>query len=264
MHCSLDLRRIGAVVCCPRSVSLCRMQLPEARLGPSVRRGFGAERPSWLRGHGWGLGAEGLLAPNPASPRRKTRGEWVSAAETPSKAAGPGSQGQLYPLCPMESVGPGPKKACVAFWIRGTLGLWIAARGDFRFAECSCQKLVLGVPCDGASALSGQAGSGGMAGAWAQNFFARPILLPHEGEPVGRRFWRPKTPSKAAGLWQPGAALPCVALWRAEGRGRKRLALLSRSEARWGCGLLPEESFPLQNAAARSSFGAFRVMGPRR
>ena len=40
------------------------MQLPEARLGPSVRRGFGAERPSWLRGHGWGLGAEGLLAPN--------------------------------------------------------------------------------------------------------------------------------------------------------------------------------------------------------
>ena len=182
----------------------------------------------------------------------------------PAKQQGPGSQGQLYPLCPMESVGPGPKKACVAFWIRGALGLWFAARGDFRFAECSCQKLVLGVPCDGASALSGQAGSGGMAGAWAQNFFARPILLPHEGEPVGRRFWRPKTPSKAAGLWQPGAALPCVALWRAEGRGRKRLALLSGSEAHWGCGLLPEECFPLQNAVLRSSFWAFGATGPRR
>ena len=151
--CSLDLRRIGAVVCCPRRVSLCRMQLPEARLGPSVLRGLGAERPSWLRGHGWGLGAEG---------------------------------------------------------------------------------------------------------------FARPILLPHEGEPVGSGFRAPETPSKAAGPREPGAAPPCFALWRAEGRGRKRLALLSRSEARWGCGLLPEETFPLQNAAARSSFGAVGATGPRR
>src|SRR5512138_2782399 len=77
LRCFLDLRHVESVVCCPRRVSLCRMQLPEARLGPSVRRGFCAERPSWLRGHGWGLGAEGLLAPNPASPRRRTRGEWV-------------------------------------------------------------------------------------------------------------------------------------------------------------------------------------------
>ena len=53
--CSLDLRRIGAVVCCRRSVSLCRMQFPEARFGPSVQRGLGAERPSWLKGHGWEL-----------------------------------------------------------------------------------------------------------------------------------------------------------------------------------------------------------------
>ena len=100
LRCFLDLRRVGAVVCCPRRVSLCRMQLPEARLGPSVRRGFGAERPSWLRGHGWGLGAEGLLAPNPASPRRKTRGEWVSAAETPSNAAGPRVPGAALPALP--------------------------------------------------------------------------------------------------------------------------------------------------------------------
>ena len=74
----------------------------------------------------------------------------------------------------------------------------------------------------------------------------------------------PESPSKAAGPRDPGAAQPRIALWRAEGRGKKRLALLLRSEARCGCGVLPEESFPLQNAAARSSFGAFRVMGPRR
>ena len=56
----LDPMRVGAVVCCPRRVSVCRMQLPEDCLGPSVRRGLGAERPNWLRGDGWGLGAEGF------------------------------------------------------------------------------------------------------------------------------------------------------------------------------------------------------------
>ena len=152
LRCFLDPRRVGAVLCCPRRVSLCRMQLPEDCFGPSVRRGLGAERPCWLRGHGWGLGAEGLRAPNPASPQRRTRGEWVS----------------------------------------GT--------GDTQQS------------------------------------------------------------SRAQGA---GAAQPRFALWRAGCRGRKRLALLSRSEARWGCGLLPEESFPLQNAAARRFFRAIGAMRPR-
>ena len=75
LRCFLVPRHVGAVVCCPRRVSLCRMQLPEARFGPSVRRGLGAERPSWHRRHGWGLGAEHLPAPNPASPRRRTHGD---------------------------------------------------------------------------------------------------------------------------------------------------------------------------------------------
>ena len=52
--------------------------------------------------------------------------------------------------------------------------------------------------CEGASALSGRAGSGGMDGAWAQKTFARPILLPKEGEPVGSGFQALETPSKAA------------------------------------------------------------------
>ena len=132
LHCLFDPRRVVAVVCCPRRVSLCRMQLPEDCLGPSVRRGLGAARPSWLRGRGCGLGTEGLGPPNPASPRRRTRGEWVS----------------------------------------GT--------GD------------------------------------------------------------PQQSSRAQGGW---ADQPRFTLWRAGVRGRKRLALLSRSEARWDCGLLPEE-FP--------------------
>ena len=77
---------------------------------------------------------------------------------------------------------------------------------EFPFAECSTEKLVLGLLWDGASALSCRAGSGGMAGAWAQKAFERPILLPHEGEPVGIEFRALESPSKAAGPRDLGAA----------------------------------------------------------
>ena len=229
MRCFPEPRGIGAVFCCPRRLSLCRMQLPEARFGLSVRRGLGDVRPSWLRAHGWGLGPEGLRAPYPASPPRRTPGEWVSGAGDPGpqSSRAQGARGSPARLCPKESRGPGAKMACVAFLSQGALGLWFAARGDFPFAQCTFQKLVLGRRCVGASALSGRAGSGGMAGAWAQKAFARPILLPHEGEPVGIAFRAPEIPSKAAGPREPGAAPPCFALGRAEGRGRKWLALLS-------------------------------------
>ena len=182
----------------------------------------------------------------------------------PAKQQGPGSRGRAVPVRPMESGWPGAKTACVAFSIRGALGLWFAARGEFPFAECSCQKIVWGRRCEGASALSGRAGSGGMAGPKTQKDFVRPILLPHEGEPVGSGFRAPETPSKAAGPREPGAGQPRFALWRAWGRGRQRLVLLSGSEAHWGCGLLPEECFTLQNAVPRSSFWVAVARGPLR
>ena len=119
-----------------------------------------------------------------------------------------------------------------AFLSGGAVELWFAARGEFPFAGCSSQKLVLGRQCDGASALSGRAGSGGMAGPKAQKDFARPILLPHEGEPVGSGFQAPETPSKAAGPREPGAAQPRIALGRAQGRGCKQLVLSFCTEAR--------------------------------
>ena len=90
---------------------------------------------------------------------------------------------------------------------------------EFPFAECSTQNLALGRLWDGASALSGRAGSGGMAGVWAKKDLARPILLAHEGEPVWSVIRVPETPSKAARPREPGAAQPRFALWRAEGRG---------------------------------------------
>ena len=171
------------------------MQLPEARFGPSVTRGLGAERPSWLRGHGWGLGPVGLRAPYPASQPRRTPGEWVSGAGDPGpqSSRAQGSRGSPAPLCVLENGGPGAKTACLAFLSRGALGLLFAARGDFPFAECSGQKLVLSRRCHGASVLSVRAGSGGTAGAWAQKAFARPILLPRQGEPLGNVFRAPQT-----------------------------------------------------------------------
>ena len=114
--CFHEPRRIGAVVGCPRRLSLCTMQPPEARFGPSVRRGLGAERPRWLRGHGCGLGAKGLRTPNPASPPRRTRAEWVSGTGDPQQISrAQGARGSTAPLCPLESGGLWAKTACVAF-----------------------------------------------------------------------------------------------------------------------------------------------------
>ena len=70
-----------------------------------------------------------------------------------------------------------------------------------------------------------------MAGAWAQKAFARPILFPHEGEPVWSVIRVQETPSKAAGPRDPGVAQLSFTLWRAEGPGRKQLVLISCAEA---------------------------------
>ena len=220
------------MVCCPSRVSLCRMQLSEAHFGQSVRRGLGAEWPSWLRGHGWGLGAGGFRAPNPAFPAKENPwGVRFGLRRPPGKQQGPGIQGQPSPALPNGEPKAGAKTACVDFLQRGTVRLWFVAQGEFPFAECSSQKLVMCHRCDGASALSGRAGSGGMDGAWAQKTFARPILLPKEGEPVGSGFRALETPSKAAVPREPGVAQLSFALWRAECRGRKQLVLSSCAEA---------------------------------
>ena len=147
-------------------------------------------------------------------------GSVIRVPETPSKAAGPRDPGKaLISFGLWRAQGLGGKTACTAFLSQGELGVWFAAQGEFPFAECSSQKLVMGHCCEGASALSGRAGSGGMAGGWVQKPFAHPILLPHEAEPLGIGFRALESPSKAAGPREPGAAQPRFALWRAEGRG---------------------------------------------
>ena len=223
MRCFPEPRRVGAVDCCPRRLSLCRMQPPEARFGSSVRPGLAlsGQAGSGSMAAAWAQKASRAQSCFPT--KENPWGVGFGHRRPPAKQQGPGSLGSPAPVRSMESRGPGAKTACVAFSIRGTLGLWFAAPAEFRFAECSSQKLILGNRCDGASELSGRAGSGGMAGAWAHKAFAHPILLPHEGEPVGRGFRAPETPSKAAGPRDPGAAQPRFAQWRAEGRGENSL-----------------------------------------
>ena len=234
------------------------------RCFPEPRRLSGAEQPSWLRGHGLGLGAEGLREPNPTSPRRRPRGGWVSrAGDQQQSIRAQGARGSPAPLCPMESGGPGVKRACVDILRGVTARLWFAAQGECPFAECSSKNLALGRHCEGASALSGQAGSGGMAGGWVQKAFAHPILLPHEGEPVGIGFRALESPSKAAG---PGIQVqPSPALPYGERRAGGENSLRCFHEPRQvGDVVCCWKSFPLQNAAPRISLWAVSGTGPRR
>ena len=150
----------------------------------------------------------------------------------PAKQQGPGIQVQPSTALRYAERRAGGENGLRCFPELRRLGVVVCCQGEFPFAGCSSQKLVLGRRCEGASALSGRAGSGGMAGDWAQKAVERPILLPHEGEPDGSGFWAPETPSKAAGPREQGAAQPRFALWIAEGRGCKQLVLSFCTEAR--------------------------------
>ena len=181
---------------------------------------------------GWGAWLEtGRRRPSPTQSCFPTKenmlGVGFGCRRPPAKQQGPRSQRQPNPASPYGERRAGGENRLRCFPELRRLGVVVCCQGEFPFAGCSSQKLVLGRQCDRASALSGRAGSGGMAGAWAQTAFARPILLPQEGEPVGSGFRAPETPSKAAGPREPGAAQPRIALGRAQGLGRKRLALLS-------------------------------------
>ena len=110
----------------------------------------------------------------------------------------------------MESGGPGAKMDSVAFLRGGALGLWFAARGVFRFAECSSQKLVLGSRCNGASALSGRAGSGGKAGAMAQRPSHAQSYFPTKENLWGVGLHRRRPPAKQQGPGSQGQASPAL------------------------------------------------------
>ena len=115
LRCFPEPRRVGAVVGCPRRLSLCTMQLPEARFGPSVRRDLGAERQSWLgcMAAAWAQKAfaRPVLLPRQGEPV----GSGFRAPETPSKAAGPREPGQRSPVSPYGVGGAGGENGLRCF-----------------------------------------------------------------------------------------------------------------------------------------------------
>ena len=103
-------------------------------------------------------------------------------------------------------------------------------------------------------------------GIWLEPVLRRlcaPILLPHEGERVGSGVSAAGDPQQSSSAQGAGAAQPRFALWRAEGRGKNGLRCFPERGG-LGLGFLPEESFPLQNVAARSSFWAVGATGTQR
>ena len=193
--------------------------------GSSVLRGR-----AWLGSHCLGLGAEGFRRPNPASPRRRTRWELVSGSGEPQPSSrAQGASGSPAPLCPKACGVLGGKTACVAFLSKGAVDLVCAARGAFPVPlQTAASRSWFGAVRETEPRYcAAQLGSGGIAGAWAQNAFARPILLPQEGEHIGSGFQAPENPNKSAGPREPEAAQPRCARQRAAGWVRKLLALLS-------------------------------------
>ena len=199
MRCFLDPRRVGAVVCCPRRVSLCRMQLPEDCLGPSVRRGLGAERPSCLRGHGWGLGAEGFTCPILIPHEEEPVGSGFRAPETSSKAAGPKEPGQPSPGSPYGERAAGSQNGLHRFLDPRHVGAVLCCLRRVSLCrmqlteDCLGPSVRRGLDADRTSWLRGHGWGLGAEG------FPRPILINHEGEPVGSGFRARGTPAKQQG-----------------------------------------------------------------
>ena len=227
MHPFPEPRRVGAVVCGQKRVSLYRMQLPEARFGPLLRRGLSTDQRSWLRGYGLGLGAEGLRTTNPASPRRRNHVECVSGAGEPSKQQGPGSQGQpslALPYGERRAWGEGsfrcfpePRRVGAVVFCLKRVSLCRMQLPEARFGS----PLRWGLGTERLSWLRGHGWGLGAEG----------LLAPNPAYPRrrSRGEWVSGTgdTQQTAGPRDPGAAEPRFALWRAEGRGRKRIALLS-------------------------------------
>ena len=176
-----------------------------------------AELSSWLRGDCCGLRPEGIFLPTPASPRRRTRSEWVSSSgDHEQRSRAQGARGNPDPLCPLETSRLGEKKASVALLSKGALGLWFVPRGESTFPECSSLHGVWSRALDVVSVLSSLAGSGRVAGACDQKAFFCKLLLRHEGQHVWSGFPAQETTSKAAGPREPEAAQTLFGVWSPE------------------------------------------------
>ena len=184
-----EQRRIGDVVCSPTRVYLSRMQLPAWSLERSLRCGLGSELPSWLQGDCRDLHPEGIFLPSPASPRRRTCLEWISrSGEHQQSSKAQGARGSPDPLWPMETQWLGVEKGQRCFAEQRCICTAVCSPRRVDVSRMQLSEPRLGRGCDGASVLRCLAGSGGIAGAYAQKAFSSQLLLVHEGEHVWSGF----------------------------------------------------------------------------
>ena len=208
MRCCPEPRRVGAVDCCLRRLSLCRMQPPEARFGSSVRPGLAlsGQAGSGSMAAAWAQKAfaRPILLPRQGEPV----GSGFRAPETPSKATGPRQPWPPIPGSPYGDGGAGAENGLRCFLDPRRVGAVVCCPGEFPFAECSCQKIVWGRRYDGASALIGPAGSGGMAGAWAQKASLAQSCFPTKNNTWGVGFGHRRPPAKQQGPGSRGRPVP--------------------------------------------------------
>ena len=148
---------------------------------------------------------------------------------TATKQQGPWSQRQPSPALPDMKWRAGCLNGLRAFLSKGAVELLCAPRGAFPvpLQTAAPRSSVGAVGETGPRCCAAHLGSGGIAGAWAKKAFARPVLLPQEGEHFGGGFQAPATPSNAEGPREPEASQARFARRPAAGSLRKRLALLS-------------------------------------
>ena len=137
-RCFAEQRRIGAVVCSPRRVSLSRMQHPEWSMQRSIRCGLGAKFPSWPWVDCWGLRPEGIFLATPASPRRRTRLEWVSSSgDHQQTSSAQGARGSPDSPLPHGKQRAREEKGKCCFLSKDALGLWFVPEESFTFQKAA-------------------------------------------------------------------------------------------------------------------------------
>ena len=161
--------------------------------------------------------------------KENTWGVGFRLRRPPAKQQGSGSQRQPSPALPDCERGAGCENGlhCLPEQSRGGAGVCSPRSFSCPFADCRAQELGWCLLGAGPRCCVAEFGSGRIAWALAQKVFAGQILLPREGEHVGRWFQAPESPSQAAEPREPEAAQPRFARHRAAGWVRKRLALLS-------------------------------------
>ena len=95
-----------------------------------------------------------------------------------------------------------------AFLSGGAVELWFAARGEFPFAGCSCQKLLWGLRCEGVSRGAAELAQGAWLGPGRRRTSRAQSCFPTKENPLGVGFGRRRPRAKQQGPGSHGQPSP--------------------------------------------------------